>query len=64
MQRLIGALLAAFAAAPARAGPMLDSEGVIDRPDMRGREQIHRVHVRGVTLDPTIDLAAIAARER
>lgn len=29
---------------------------------MRGREQILRVHVRGVTLDPTVDLAAIAAR--
>jgi cell division protease FtsH len=32
---------------------------VIDR---RGREQILRVHVRSVTLDRTVDLAAIAAR--
>ena len=39
-----------------------DRKVVIDRPDVRGREQILRVHVRGVTLDPTVDLVAIAAR--
>ena len=39
-----------------------DRKVVIDRPDVRGREQILRVHVRGVTLDPAVDLGAIAAR--
>jgi cell division protease FtsH len=39
-----------------------DRKVVVDRPDVRGREQILRVHVRGVTLDPAVDLAAIAAR--
>ncbi|MFN8583359.1 MAG: hypothetical protein U0163_20580 [Gemmatimonadaceae bacterium] len=35
---------------------------VLDRPDVRGREQILRVHARGVALAPDVDLAAIAAR--
>jgi len=39
-----------------------DRKVVIDRPDVRGREQILRVHVRGVTLDPAVDLGVIAAR--
>ena len=39
-----------------------DRKVVIDRPDVRGREQILRVHSRGVTLDATVDLAALAAR--
>jgi cell division protease FtsH len=39
-----------------------DRKVVIDRPDVRGREQILRVHARGVTLDPSVDLAALAAR--
>ena len=39
-----------------------DRKVVIDRPDVRGREQILRLHARGVTLDSTVDLAAIAAR--
>jgi len=39
-----------------------DRKVVIDRPDVRGREQILRVHVRGVALDPAVDLAALAAR--
>ena len=39
-----------------------DRKVVIDRPDIRGREQILRVHTRGVTLDPSVNLAAIAAR--
>ena len=39
-----------------------DRKVVIDRPDIRGREQILRVHTRGVTLAPSVDLAAIAAR--
>jgi cell division protease FtsH len=39
-----------------------DRKVVIDRPDVRGREQILGVHVRGVKLDPAVDLPAIAAR--
>ena len=39
-----------------------DRKVVIDRPDVRGREQILGVHVRGVVLDPTLNLGAIAAR--
>ena len=39
-----------------------DRKVVIDRPDVRGREEILRVHARAVRLDPTVDLASIAAR--
>ncbi|HEY9226587.1 MAG TPA: AAA family ATPase, partial [Gemmatimonadaceae bacterium] len=39
-----------------------DRKVVIDRPDVRGREQILRVHARAVTLAPDVDLALIAAR--
>ena len=39
-----------------------DRKVVVDRPDLKGREQILRVHARGVTLAPDVDLVAIAAR--
>jgi cell division protease FtsH len=39
-----------------------DRKVVIDRPDVHGREQILSVHVRGVKLDPAVDISAIAAR--
>ncbi len=39
-----------------------DRHVALDRPDLRGREQILRVHARQVTLAPGVDLAAIAAR--
>jgi cell division protease FtsH len=39
-----------------------DRQVLVDRPDRRGREQILRVHARGVKLDPNVDLADIAAR--
>ncbi|MFL5791168.1 MAG: ATP-dependent zinc metalloprotease FtsH [Actinomycetota bacterium] len=39
-----------------------DRQVVVDRPDLRGREEILRVHARGVALDPTVDLTTIAAR--
>ena len=39
-----------------------DRKVILDRPDVRGREQILRVHTRNVTLDPNVDLAGIAAR--
>jgi len=39
-----------------------DRQVVVDRPDLRGREEILRVHARGVALDPRVDLTNIAAR--
>jgi cell division protease FtsH len=39
-----------------------DRQVVVDRPDLRGREAILRVHVRGVALDPSVDLQVLAAR--
>jgi cell division protease FtsH len=39
-----------------------DRQVVVDRPDLRGREEILRVHARGVALDPDVDLQTIAAR--
>jgi cell division protease FtsH len=39
-----------------------DRQVVVDRPDLRGREEILRVHARGVALDPSVDLQTIAAR--
>jgi len=39
-----------------------DRHVVLDRPDLKGREQILRVHVRNVSLAPTVELATLAAR--
>jgi cell division protease FtsH len=39
-----------------------DRKVVIDRPDLRGREKILKVHTRHVTLAPNLDLSAVAAR--
>ena len=39
-----------------------DRKVVIDRPDLKGREQILKVHTRGVTLAPDVDLTAVAGR--
>jgi cell division protease FtsH len=39
-----------------------DRQVVVDRPDLNGREEILRVHARGVALDPSVDLTTIAAR--
>jgi cell division protease FtsH len=38
-----------------------DRQVAIDRPDLRGRETILRVHTRPVTLAPEVDLTRIAA---
>ncbi len=37
-----------------------DRRVVLDRPDMRGREAILKVHVRGKPLDPGVDLTQLA----
>jgi cell division protease FtsH len=39
-----------------------DRQVVVDRPDLRGREAILRVHARGVALDPNVDLRVLASR--
>ena len=39
-----------------------DRQVVLDRPDLKGREKILRVHVRGVKLAPDLDLSVVAAR--
>jgi ATP-dependent Zn protease len=39
-----------------------DRQDVVDRPDLKGREAILKVHTRGVGLDPAVDLCTIASR--
>ena len=39
-----------------------DRQVVVDRADLKGREEILRVHARGVALDPSVDLRMLAAR--
>jgi cell division protease FtsH len=48
-------------AALLRAG-RFDRQVVVDKPDVKGREAILRVHVRNVTLAPTVNLHVLAAR--
>ncbi len=39
-----------------------DRHVALDRPDLKGREKILRVHSKHVTLSPEVDLSAIAAK--
>ena len=39
-----------------------DRQVVVDRPDLRGRDAILKVHTRGVALDPAVELRTLAAR--
>jgi cell division protease FtsH len=39
-----------------------DRQVVVDRPDLKGREEILKVHTRGVALDPNVELRILAAR--
>jgi cell division protease FtsH len=39
-----------------------DRQVVVDRPDLRGREAILKVHGRGIALDQGVDLRVIASR--
>jgi cell division protease FtsH len=39
-----------------------DRQVLVDKPDIRGREAILRIHVRHVTLAPDVDVAVVAAR--
>jgi len=38
-----------------------DRHVLVDRPDLRGREAILKVHVKNVKLDPTVDLQHVAS---
>ncbi len=38
-----------------------DRHVLVDRPDVRGREEILKVHVKNVKLDPNVDLQKVAA---
>jgi cell division protease FtsH len=44
-----------------RAG-RFDRQVLVDRPDRKGREEILRVHVKGIKLAPDVDLSVLAAR--
>ncbi|AEF84994.1 cell division protease FtsH [Treponema primitia ZAS-2] len=37
-----------------------DRQVLVDRPDLKGREAILRIHAKAVKLDPQVDLAAVA----
>jgi len=37
-----------------------DRQVLVDRPDLKGREAILRIHARPVKLDPSVDLVAVA----
>jgi cell division protease FtsH len=37
-----------------------DRQVLVDRPDLKGREEILRIHSKGVKLSPSADLAAVA----
>jgi len=37
-----------------------DRQVLVDRPDLKGREAILRIHAQPVKLDPSVDLAAVA----
>ena len=39
-----------------------DRQVLVDKPDVRGREEILRIHVRNVKVVPNVDLKVIAAR--
>ncbi|HEX6230768.1 MAG TPA: ATP-dependent zinc metalloprotease FtsH [Actinomycetota bacterium] len=39
-----------------------DRQVVVDRPDLKGREEILKVHTRGVAMDTSVDLRILAAR--
>jgi cell division protease FtsH len=39
-----------------------DRQVLVDKPDVKGREEVLRIHVRNVKLSPQVDLRKIAAR--
>jgi cell division protease FtsH len=39
-----------------------DRQVLVDKPDVRGREEILKIHVKNVRVDPNVDLKVVAAR--
>jgi cell division protease FtsH len=39
-----------------------DRQVLVDKPDVKGREEILRIHAKGVKTDPSVDLKVVAAR--
>jgi cell division protease FtsH len=39
-----------------------DRQVLVDKPDVRGREDILRIHIKNVKVDPAVDLKVMAAR--
>jgi cell division protease FtsH len=39
-----------------------DRQVLVDKPDVKGREEVLEIHVRNVKLDPSVDLRKVAAR--
>jgi len=39
-----------------------DRQVLVDKPDVKGREEILRIHVKGVKVSPNVDLKVVAAR--
>jgi cell division protease FtsH len=39
-----------------------DRQVLVDKPDVKGREEVLKIHVRNVKLDPSVDLRKVAAR--
>jgi cell division protease FtsH len=39
-----------------------DRQVLVDKPDVKGREEILRIHAKGVKSDPNVDLRVVAAR--
>ncbi len=39
-----------------------DRQVLVDKPDVKGREEVLKIHVRNVKVDPTVELRKVAAR--
>jgi cell division protease FtsH len=39
-----------------------DRQVLVDKPDVKGREEVLKIHVRNVKLDPSVELRKVAAR--
>src|SRR5437868_4863399 len=39
-----------------------DRQVLVDKPDVNGREEVLRIHAKGVKTDPSVDLRVVAAR--
>ena len=39
-----------------------DRQVLVDKPDVKGREEVLKIHVRNVKLDPSVDLRKVASR--